>query len=373
MKIDWSNRDPEQGRAAIEAWLGNRPGVRDARVSHWRTPRAGSSFETVFCQASWRQDGVARDEEFIVRIQLGDYSLFPDADLFLQSQVMRALADHPRVPVPGIYWEEHGSEALGAPFFVMSKIEGEVPPDLIAMRKGNFVDLLGKAERTALYEAGLGAMADVHAIDWRDGFAFLAGRGRGQPGLDEYLGWVEDWYAWAARGRHFALIEKGLRFLRDHQPRDPGAGLVWGDARAGNMIFGPDLRPAAVIDWEMAALGPGEIDLGWWVMWETIWLPAGEDPASEGFLTRDQMIAAYERRRGRPVSDFPYYELLAGVRFATMMVAGVDKRIEAGILGPATDAGSNNVATRYVAELLGEPVPELSPDLGQLAAEMGEA
>lgn len=373
MKIDWSNRNPEEGRAAIEVWLVNRPGISHARVSEWRTPRAGSSFETVFCQASWTEDGIAHDEEFIVRIQLSDYSLFPDADLFLQSRVMRALALHPQVPAPTVYWEEHGSDALGAPFFVMNKIEGEVPPDLISLRKGNFVDALGNAERTTLYEAGLAAMADLHAIDWQDGFTFLAGRGCGQPGLDEYLGWVEDWYAWAARGRHFALIEKGLRFLRDHQPRDPGTGIVWGDARAGNMLFGKDLRPTAVIDWEMAAVGPGEVDLGWWVMWETIWLPADDYPASEGFLTRDQMIAAYERRRGRPVRDFAYYELLAGVRFATMMVAGVDKRIEAGILPPTTTAGSNNVATRYVAALLGETVPELSPDLGQLAAEMGEA
>lgn len=372
MKIDWGKRDPEEGRAQLARWLGQQPGVSDATVSSWRVPGAGSSYETVFCDARWTQDGRVREEELVVRVQL-DYSLFHDADLFLQADVMRGMARHPGVPVPDIYWAERSAQPLGAPFFVMSKVEGQIPPDLIAYRKGNFVDSLTPAERSRLYEAGLGAMAAIHLVDWRQGFTFLDGKVPGTTGLDQYLSWVEQWHEWAANGRRLDVIEAGLRYLRDSQPDDPGIGVVWGDARAGNMIFGSDLRPAAVIDWEMAALGPAEVDLGWWVMWETIWLPEGARPEEEGFLTHDQMVAAYERHLGRSVRNFDYYLLLAGVRFAIMMTVGVDKRIEAGILPPGTTAGTHNVATRFVSRLLGLPLPELSPDLGQLASEMGDS
>ncbi|MDB5701359.1 MAG: hypothetical protein JWL66_1558 [Sphingomonadales bacterium] len=373
MKIDWGKRDPDEGRAQLARWLGKQPGVTQASVSTWRVPRAGSSYETVFCHATWDQEGQHRDEELVVRIQPDSYSLFPEADLFLQSDVMRALENHPSVPVPRIYWVEPGTEALGGPFFVMSLVPGEVPPDLIMLRKGNFVEALTSEQRTAVYSSGLAAMAAIHRIDWRNDFQFLDHQRGGDAGLDRYLRWVENWYRWAAAGRRIDVIEEGLLFLRKQQPKGAGVGIIWGDARAGNIIFGNDLQPAAVIDWEMAALGPGEVDLGWWVMWETIWIPDGVHPENQGFLTRGQMISTYEQHLGRVVEDFHYYEVLAGIRFAIMMTVGVDRRIEEGILPRETTAGTHNVATRYVSRLLGLPEVELSPDLHMLAGEMGEA
>ena len=38
--------------------------------------------------------------------------------------------------------------------------------------------------------------------------------------------------------------------------------LVWGDARVGNVLY-EDFRPVAVLDWEMATLGPREMDVAW--------------------------------------------------------------------------------------------------------------
>ena len=40
--------------------------------------------------------------------------------------------------------------------------------------------------------------------------------------------------------------------------------LSWGDARIGNVLY-RDFEPVAVLDWEMAALGPPELDVGWLV------------------------------------------------------------------------------------------------------------
>ena len=38
--------------------------------------------------------------------------------------------------------------------------------------------------------------------------------------------------------------------------------LCWGDSRIGNVMY-QDFAPVAVLDWEMATLGPREMDLGW--------------------------------------------------------------------------------------------------------------
>ena len=43
-------------------------------------------------------------------------------------RVISALA-HTDVPVPPVYWYENDDSVLGAPFFVMGKLEGHVPCD----------------------------------------------------------------------------------------------------------------------------------------------------------------------------------------------------------------------------------------------------
>ena len=37
---------------------------------------------------------------------------------------------------------------------------------------------------------------------------------------------------------------------------------MWGDSRVGNVLY-QDFRPVAVLDWEMATLGPREMDVAW--------------------------------------------------------------------------------------------------------------
>ena len=39
--------------------------------------------------------------------------------------------------------------------------------------------------------------------------------------------------------------------------------LLWGDVRLGNLVFDAERRVTAVLDWDLASLGPREMDLGW--------------------------------------------------------------------------------------------------------------
>src|SRR2546430_12257364 len=42
--------------------------------------------------------------------------------------------------------------------------------------------------------------------------------------------------------------------------------LCWGDVRIPNVVFGDDFRARAVLDWEMASIGPPELDIGWYLV-----------------------------------------------------------------------------------------------------------
>ena len=61
------------------------------------------------------------------------------------------------------------------------------------------------------------------------------------------------------------VIDPAMDFLERAKPRTAHVDPIWGDSNPGNMLFADDHSVAAVLDFEAAALGPGEIDLGWWL------------------------------------------------------------------------------------------------------------
>ena len=94
--------------------------------------------------------------------------------------------------------------------------------------------------------------------------------------------------------------------------------LLWGDVRLGNVIFGDDLAPLAVLDWDMASIGAREHDVAWFTtLQSTLTSLLGRHLA--GFPDRDGTVAQYERLSGHTVHDFEWYETLALVRSTAIM------------------------------------------------------
>ena len=229
---------------------------------------------------------------------------------------------------------------------------------------------LSDPERETLWNNGVDILARLHQIDWRSKFSFLDVPGPGALGLDRYLGYVERWYAWAAKGRTFEIGETALRYLREHQPTESPVDVLWGDATLGNMLFADDQSVAALLDWEMPALGPGECDLGWWLFMDSMYHRGWDIPRLTGFPPRDETIARYESKLGRPVGDLAYYEILAGLRMMAISARTIDLQIEQGILSPDTTMHTANPVPITLAELLGLPRPELGAEMQQLADAM---
>jgi aminoglycoside phosphotransferase (APT) family kinase protein len=277
--------------------------------------------------------------------------------------MLQAIASVSGVPVPEVLFTEADPAVIGCPFFVMSKAEGRVPPDIPSYHSVGWVTELSAADRRRMYLNGLEAMASINRIDARTGFDFVDESRRGRPGLDRHLNWVEDWMEWSRVGRANPIIDAALRYLRGQQPVEADLAVLWGDARPGNMVFGDDLSVSAVLDWEMAAAGPAEIDLGWWLMMEWHWsVGSGVEPLG-GIPDRAETIAQYEASLGRPLQDVDYYEILGFVRFAVCMVRSVTLAIGSDRLRESTTMDAANPITQWLARKLDLPVPEISPDL----------
>ncbi|MDP1793089.1 MAG: phosphotransferase family protein [Acidimicrobiales bacterium] len=315
-----AQRELETTRRQLERWLSSvNVGATDIAVADLALPTAGASNETILFRGTWRADGDAHDERLVLRVQPVTYQLFLDGDVFHQWRAMQAFARQTSIPVPALRWAEPSPDVLGAPFYVMSHCDGDVPNGY----QSALMTSSTPAQRGALLRNGLTALADIHRVDWRDGFGFLR-RGDGEQGLSAFLDYVEEWYEWARAGRRFDSIEKGLRALRDRMPADAPTSLSWGDSRPGNIMFSPvDQSVVAVLDWELLQIATPEADLAWWWMFERLF---GERMGGlpEGALTHEETLGRYEHALGRPIGDMGYFDLLAWARFAITMVRHVD-------------------------------------------------
>jgi aminoglycoside phosphotransferase (APT) family kinase protein len=232
-------------------------------------------------------------------------------DVLREARLLRALRDTPaRVPeVLAVCAEE---ATIGAPFYVMELVEGDVivssvPPALDT-----------PAERRRIGEQLIDSLVEIHAVDWRA--AGLEGFGKPTGYLERQLRRFTGLWD-LNKTREIPAVESVGGWLAENMPSSGQATIVHGDYRLGNTLFalGAPAVLAAVLDWEMATIGDPLADIGYLCM---MWSEAG-DPKdglrehlgnvtrAEGFPTRAELIARYEQRSGRSVSDVRWYTTLA--------------------------------------------------------------
>jgi aminoglycoside phosphotransferase (APT) family kinase protein len=105
-------------------------------------------------------------------------------------------------------------------------------------------------------------------------------------------------------------------------PRDEGAEVLsWGDARIGNMLFA-DFAPTAVLDWEMVATGPRELDLAWMIFIHHFFqdfTPLVGVPGLPDMMRLDAVAGTYEKLSGHRPRDMEFYTLYAALRHGIVM------------------------------------------------------
>jgi aminoglycoside phosphotransferase (APT) family kinase protein len=249
------------------------------------------------------------DAEFVLR-RPPRPPLPPSAhDVLREARVLSATAGQARVPdVLAVCDDE---SVIGAPFYVMELIEGEVVTSSIPGA------LDTPEERRRIGEELIDALVEVHAVDWQacglEGFGKPTGYLERQ--LRRFLGlWEHN------RTRDIPAVESVATWLADNLPESGPATIVHGDYRLGNTMFasGAPARLNAILDWEMCTIGDPLADVGYLC---TLWVDRDDPPLGmfelsavtrqEGFPVRDELIARYEERSGRSMRDVRWYRTLA--------------------------------------------------------------
>jgi len=356
-------RDLERARGIVAGWLGDRiPGATDVEIGPMSGPAfTGFSNETLLFDASWSVDGTRHTEGLVLRVKPTQHTVFMESDFESQYRVLEVLGERTNVPVPPMRWFEADDSYLGAPFFVMEKVDGRAPTDTPPYTVGGWLlEESTPEQRRTLVESGIDALAAVHAVDWRAlGLDFLDKPQYGRLGFEQQLRYYEASYQWADPDRAPPRIAAAaLDWIREHAPtEDPEITLCWGDARINNQLFGADYRVAAVVDWEMVTLADPMMDLGWWLFLDRHFHEGMPAPRLDGFPTRDEMVARYEATSGREARDLEFYEVFGGLRFAVVMMRLANLLVGFEIMPTDNDMAENNAVTRVLADMLGLPAP----------------
>ncbi|WP_328869968.1 phosphotransferase family protein [Streptomyces sp. NBC_00287] len=327
-----STRDPEDIARRLSDWLDTRlPGAKAVGVS---VPASnGMSSETLLFDIEHPEPPL-RACALRLAADPGAYTVFPVYDMVRQYRTMRVVGQHSDLPVPKVLWLEEDPGPLGAPFFVMERVEGRVPPDVMPYTyEGNWLHAASDEERERLEAASIGLLARLHDQVPLKEAEFLALPGEGDA-LHRHVAAQRAYYEWVVDGvPRSPLIEDAFDRLADLWPQDPGTPVLnWGDARIGNVVYA-GFEPAAVLDWEMAALAPREVDLGWTIylhrFFQDLTVAFGQR-GLPGFLRRDRVEARYAELTGHTPRDMEFHTLYAALRHAIVMLRVAYRQVRFG-------------------------------------------
>lgn len=294
-------------QARLSDFLVRATGSPQVTITGLRRLPGGASRETWSFDLGYEERGQPVQLALVLRRDPGKTNVQSDRrDEFLLIQAAHAAG----VPVPKVYWLGDGTEGIG-PFFLMERVEGET----IARRLLRDPEY---ATARAVMTAQLGEIAaDIHRVDWRGhGLDFLAQPPPGESPAKAEIDRFEDIYRGIALEPH-PTFELAFRWLRPRLPAAGDQGLVHGDYRIGNVMFGPE-GTRAILDWELAHVGDPMEDLAWLCV--RAWRFGNDTRPVGGIGERAELFAAYEKASGRQVDParVHFWEVLGNLKWAIM-------------------------------------------------------
>jgi len=353
-----ADADADLDTDALAGWLTARlPGATAVRLGDFSRPRGGFSAETRLFTAHYQRGGTDDAARLVLRRETPDPPIYPvqvpglEVEVEIQYRVMDALARSRSVPVAPLLGYEADPDALGAPFFVMGFVDGEVPIESPPYTGSGFFVDARPDERRRMIEDGLRTLARLHRIEWEAaGLGWLVPPGV-RPGTAHQLDVWERYAETELAGRQHPLLERAFSWLHANLPADPAVGLCWGDPRPGNMIW-QDFTCMCLTDFEAAAISVPAHDLGWWLMFDRSMHEAAGLPRLDGDPTRAEQREIYAEAAGGEPPEVTYHEVFAAARYAAIVVRVMNRSVARGLLPADQTIWLNNPAVSCLDQLL---------------------
>lgn len=365
-RLQRSSRDLTNVPAALSQWLSTLlPATTPDITVESGVDSNGMSSETILLHGRWLQSGKPVEQKWVARVAPteADIPVFEHYRLDHQHEVIRLVGELTDVAVPPVRWLEGTGDVLGRPFFLMDRIDGVVPPDVMPYTFGdNWLFDATPEQQRQLQDRTVAVLATLHSIpDAAQVFGFLQDIDPpGDTALRRHFGWLKNWYEFSVPdiGRS-PLVERALTLLEDRFPDDVAASepvLVWGDARIGNVIY-RDFTPVAVLDWEMATVGPREFDLAWIIfahrVFQELTKLAGL-PGMPDFLAEADVRATYRDLTGVEIGDLDWFYVYSAVVWCCVFMRTGARRVHFGEVEKPADVETLFYHASLLKRLIGE-------------------
>jgi aminoglycoside phosphotransferase (APT) family kinase protein len=352
-RLQHSSRDVTKLPSVLSQWLSTvMPGGVTPEVTiESGVESNGMSSETIILTGRWDEDGNPTEQRWVARVAptAEDVPVFPTYRMDHQFEVLRLVGELSDVPVPRVRWIDDKGEVLGTPFFLMDHVDGIVPPDVMPYTfGGNWFSDAPAERRRELQDSTVEVLAKLHSIpDAEQTFGFLSEVDpAGDTPLHRHFGWLKDWYEFAVPDIGRApLVERALAWLEENFPTDVAASqsvLAWGDSRIGNVLY-EDFRPVAVLDWEMATVGPRELDVSWIIFAHMVFQElaglAGL-PGLPDVMREEDVRETYEQLTGAQLGDLNWFYVYSGVIWCCVFMRTSARRVRFGEIEKPDDVES---------------------------------
>lgn len=249
-------------------------------------------------------------------------------DMKREHTVISALGDT-GVPVPRTLGLCTDESVNGAPFYVMSFVEGHIVRDEQAASQ------LSEAARWRAGQSLIDTLARLHAVDVDAvGLGDFARR-------DAYIErQLKRWHGQFTKSTLDgqpgpAVIDRVHELLAARVPEQQAVAIVHGDYRLDNTVLDDHGEVQAILDWEICTLGDPLADLGLLLVY---WAEPGDGDQAlvgvaptvlPGFASRAQLLEGYATASGLDVSQIAYYRAFGFWKLACIL-QGVHVRYAGG-------------------------------------------
>ena len=222
--------------------------------------------------------------------------------------------------VPRTYAYTEDESIIGAPFYLMERIEGIILNGKEARRRQ-----IPPADFRTIADTWLSTFVELHQIDYAA--AGLAELGRPAGYVERQVtNWSKQYRQ--AKTDEIPTADKVMQWMLDHQPREYDHALIHNDYKYDNVVFADDswTELRAVLDWEMCTLGDPLMDLGtslgYWVTDRDpqIMRQVAQSPTAQpGNPSRSEIVEAYAQRTGRPIRHLTFYYVYGLFKIAVIV------------------------------------------------------
>lgn len=312
-------RDPDEVRRALASWVVPRLDGRTLDSLNVAFPEGhGFSNDTLMVDAV--VDGVAIP--LVVQAAPVGEGLFPEYQIARMARIQRDLRQHSDVPVATVRWHEEDRSLLGAPFYVMDRIDGRVPDESPkAYHSAGWLFEARPDERRHLWLSMLNAMARLHRLDVAPVFGYLTETSWGMP-LDadpaaERIRQWRDYTIWASDADEAPPMLMGAwdALAAALPPQTTRLSIGWGDAKLGNILFRA-FDAVALLDWELCGVAPAEEDLMNQLAVDAVLADVFHVPRIDGFPSREESISLYQELLVREMLGTNWWYVFALAKMA---------------------------------------------------------